>query len=92
MSNVNHMEERKMADTAASRAKTDEKIFEGLNEVQKKFLVDLGDFLTNYEDFAGETPFVRSLGAKFGVQVANYGNSCRRFCWDAMHKQWFCCG
>jgi hypothetical protein len=58
-----------MADTAATRKRTDEELFEGFTEPEKKFLHDLAGFLENYENFAGKTPFERALAGTFQLKL-----------------------
>jgi hypothetical protein len=87
-----------MAQAAATTKKRiDENLMEGFNEDEKKFLLALGEFLTKYPNFAGDTPFDRSLAAKFEVGVTALGAlrstaTCKRWCWDPVHHMYYCCG
>jgi hypothetical protein len=58
-----------MANTAATKKRTDEELFEGFTDSEKKFLYDLAGFLEHYENFAGNTPFDRALAATFQMKI-----------------------
>jgi hypothetical protein len=60
-----------MADTAATAKRVDEDaVFRGLTEAEKKFLLDLGVFLTKYPKFGGQTPYEEALAGSLQVQVS----------------------
>jgi hypothetical protein len=58
-----------MAEATAARQKPEQELLDGFTHAEQKFVHDLEVFLTNYHDFAGETPFERALAATFQVKL-----------------------
>jgi hypothetical protein len=90
-----------MADTAATRKRTEEDLFEGFTDAERKFLDDLAGFLGKYKGFAGDTPFDRALAATFQVKLgilregklppAPMQTESLCSCYDPIRNKWVIC-
>jgi hypothetical protein len=87
-----------MQDAAATRKREvpDEELFAGLTEAEKKFLLDLGDFLAKYPNYGGETPYNKAIAVGLQAEVhinprgRPVGFLCHHVCYDSQYRP-YCC-